>query len=187
MKKSPDASHPDHEANTGSPSSGEPVFLAAGLLRRTHGLTGEMVMTILTDFPRRLLKGKVVYLGEKHEETRIAGVRMQNKDMLITFEGYDSVEAANRLRNKTLYIKADSLPELPEGEYYHHQLIGLEVADEKDNLLGQLVEILETGANDVYVVKSKEGSEVLLPAVEDVILEVDLAAGRMRVKPPTWS
>jgi 16S rRNA processing protein RimM len=187
MKKSPDALHSKLESNTGSPSSGEPVFLAAGQLRRTHGLTGEMVMTILTDFPARLRKGKTVFVGEKHVEMRISGVRSQNKDLLVTFEGLENLDQANKLRNKIIYVTADSLPALPEGEYYHHQLIGLQIEDETGSLLGELVEILETGANDVYVVKSDDGSELLLPAVEDVILEVDLTAGRMRVKPPIWS
>ncbi|MHC1784455.1 MAG: ribosome maturation factor RimM [Anaerolineaceae bacterium] len=187
MKKSPDALHSNHEAITGSPSGGEPVFLAAGQLRRTHGLTGEMVMTILTDFPARLRKGKTVFVGEKYAEMHISGVRSQNKDLLVTFEGIENPDQANKLRNKVVYVKADSLPELPEGEYYHHQLIGLQIEDETGSPLGVLAEILETGANDVYVVKSSDGSELLLPAIEDVILEVDLAAGRMRAKLPIWS
>lgn len=187
MKKSPDANPSTDKAKTGSPSSGEPVFLAAGLLRRTHGLGGELVMTILTDFPRRLRKGKTVYVGDKHVEMVIENTRMHTKDMLITFVGIESQEEADRLRNKVLYTRAEDLPELPEGEYYHHQLIGLRVVDEQDKELGVLEEILETGANDVYVVKSSAGEEILLPALEDVILAVDVAAGRMRVKPPIWS
>jgi 16S rRNA processing protein RimM len=187
MKKSPDAFQSNDEAKTGSPSSGEPVFLAAGQLRRTHGLTGEMVMTILTDFPRRLRKGKTVFVGEKHEEMEVESTRQHNKDLLITFVGIETQEDANRLRNKILYIQASTLPDLPEGEYYHHQLIGLTVVDEQDKVLGELTEILETGANDVYVVKSSAGEELLLPALEDVILAVDVPAGRMRVKPPIWS
>ncbi len=186
MKKSPDAFQSDNEDQAGSPSGGEPVYLAVGKLRRPHGLSGEMVMTVLTDFPGRLHPGKIVYLGEKHEELCITALRGQNKDMLVTFEGFNHPEQANKLRNQILYIKADSLPELPEGMYYHHELIGLIVEDETGEILGKLIEILETGANDVYVVETGNG-ELLIPALEDVILEVDQASGRMRVKPPIWS
>lgn len=186
MNKSPDAFQSENNDQTGSPSGGEPVFLAVGKLRRPHGLTGEMVMTILTDFPARLKGGKTVFLGENHDEILIAAVRGQNKDLLVTFEGISNLEQADKLRNKILYIKADSLPELPEGMYYHHELIGLVVEDETGDVIGKLIEILETGANDVYVVDTGNG-EILLPAVEDVILDVDLVSGRMRVKPPIWS
>jgi 16S rRNA processing protein RimM len=186
MKKSPDAFHSDHEDQAGSPSGGEPVYLAVGRLRRPHGLNGEMVMTVLTDFPGRLHKGKTVYLGEMHKEICIAALRNQNKDLLVTFEGFNNLELVNQLRNQILYVKTDSLPELPEGMYYHHELIGLIVEDETGDILGKLIEILETGANDVYVVETGNG-ELLVPALEDVILEVDQASGRMRVKLPIWS
>jgi 16S rRNA processing protein RimM len=186
MNKSPDAFQSDNNDQAGSPSGGEPVFLAVGQLRRPHGLTGEMVMTVLTDFPARLKSGRTVFVGDKHEEIAISAIRGQNKDLLITFEGINSPEQANKLRNKVLYIKADSLPDLPEGMYYHHELIGLVVEDETGDEIGKLIEILETGANDVYVVETGNG-ELLLPAVEEVILEVDLASGRIRVKPPIWS
>lgn len=187
MKKSPDAIHSNQKENAGSPSSGEPVFLAAGQLRRTHGLAGELVMTVLTDFPQRITKGKEVFVGEKHLALEIASVRWQNRDLLISFAGYDNIELANRLKNNILFIKADGLPELPEGEYYHHQLVGLTVVDEEDKTLGVLSEILETGANDVYLVRPDKGEEILLPALKDVILEIDLTTRKMRVKPPTWS
>lgn len=187
MKKSPDAFHSNQDEKTGSPTSGEPVFLAAGQLRRTHGLAGELVMTILTDFPQRIKKGQEVFIGEKHLPLEIASVRWQNKDLLICFVGYDTSELASRIKNNVLFIKADGLPELPKGEYYHHQLIGLTVVNDEGKTLGVLSEILETGANDVYVVKTEDGEEVLLPALNDVILEIDLSAKKMRVKPPTWS
>lgn len=187
MKKSPNAFQSIQDKKTGSPSSGEPVFLAAGLIRRTHGLTGELVMTVLTDFPERIKKGKEVFIGENHLPLEIAGVRWQNKDLLICFVNYDNIELASRLKNNVLFIKADGLPELPKGEYYHHQLIGLTVVDDEGKILGILNEILETGANDVYVVKAEDGNEILLPALNDVIIEIDLSAKKMRVKQPSWS
>jgi 16S rRNA processing protein RimM len=85
-----------------------------------------------------------------------------------------------------VYIKADALPELPEGEYYHHQLMGLKVIDEAGLEVGALTEIIETGANDVYVATSVEGKEILFPAIQSVILGVDLDRNEIRVRLPDW-
>ena len=171
---------------TGSPQPGEPVFLAVGFLRRPHGVEGEILMEVLTDFPERLRSGKLVYVGEDHQPMRITHRRTQDQALLVTFPGIDTPEAASTLRNKRVYIKADNLPELPEGHYYHHQLLGLKVIDENGLEIGPLTEIIETGANDVYVATSLEGKEILFPAIESVILGVYLERNEMRVKLPAW-
>jgi 16S rRNA processing protein RimM len=178
---------PEEAKEKGSPQSGEPVFLAVGRLRRPHGLGGEILMDVLTAFPERLKKGKTVFVGDLHQPYKILRFRWQDQAMLLTFEEINSEEAAGHLRNKLVYTSADNLPALPEGEYYHHQLLGLEVVDEVGNSLGTLVEILETGANDVYVIRSQEKGETLLPAIEAVIREVDLEKRRIIVKPPEWA
>lgn len=170
----------------GSPGEGGPVFLAIGFLRRPHGIKGEMVMDILTDFPERIHTGKIVYVGEDHESMQIASIRQHDRALLIRFAGIQTPEEAGRLRNKNIFSKASDLPQLPEGEYYHHQLLGLVALDENENRLGTLSEILETGANDVYVIKTAEGKELLLPAIEDVILEVNLDQGIIRVRLLDW-
>jgi len=85
-----------------------------------------------------------------------------------------------------VFVRTDTLPNLPEGQYYHHQLIGLQIVTEQGSRLGKLVEILETGSNDVYVISGEEGQEILLPALEGVILAVDLEKKEMRVQPPEW-
>jgi len=176
----------DRQTNeTGSPTPGEPVFLVVGKLRRTHGVHGEIIMNVLTDFPQRLRPHKVVYVGPRHQAETIASVRAHGDALLIRFAGYDTCEQAGLLRNHFVYVKTEALPQLPEGEYYYHQLIGLRVMDEAGKDLGELAEILETGANDVYVVRGEQG-EVLLPAIEGVILEVDLERRSMRVRPPEW-
>lgn len=179
-------SQPPEDGSTGSPGSGEPVYLAVGFLRRAHGIQGEMVMDILTDFPERLRPGMTVYLGEGHAPATLASLRQNNDTLLIRMEGIDTPEAAALNRNTTMYIQAQGLPELPEGSYYHHQLLGLQVVDEAGQALGVLEQILETGANDVYLVRTPEGKELLLPALEDVILEVNLERREMRVRPPDW-
>lgn len=177
---------PEQDPTTGSPRPGEPVFLAVGRLRRSHGISGEMIMDVLTDFPERLQPGKTVYVGDAREPVRIAGIRGHDRAMIIHLQGLDSPEAAARFRNAMLFVKSTELPKLPEGEYYHHQLLGLKVLDEAGQEVGQLTDILETGANDVYLVKTPEGKEVLLPAVEDVIIEVNLDRREVRVRLPQW-
>jgi 16S rRNA processing protein RimM len=178
---------PQADQTTGSPTPGEPVFLAVGRLRRAHGIKGEMLMDVLTDFPERLRPGKIVYVGDAREPKRIAGVRGHNRELIVHLSGLDTPEATAPFRNVLVFVKAGDLPDLPEGEYYHHQLLGLAVVDESGRELGQLDQILETGANDVYLVKTPEGKELLLPAVEEVILEVDLERNQLRVRPPEWT
>jgi 16S rRNA processing protein RimM len=104
--------------------------------------------------------------------------------MLVLFEGMDSPEKAGRFRNLPVYVRTVDRPPLPEGQYYHHQLIGLQVVDEKGNDLGQLSELLHTGANDVYVVQTAERTELLLPAINSVVMGIDMAAGKIRVHIP---
>ena len=125
-------------------------------------------------------------MGEKHLPMTIRSVRQKPPLLLIAFEGCEDRNQASLFRNKILYGKSTETPLLPEGEYYHHQLVGLRVVSEDGQELGVLTEVLETGANDVYVVTDENGKEVLLPAIREVILGVDLAAKTMRVRPQTW-
>jgi 16S rRNA processing protein RimM len=178
----PDSMNP----GTGSPVSSEPVFLAVGKLRRTHGLEGFLVMEILTDYPDRLKPNRTVYVGVSHAPVKILATRVVAEGLLIRFEGDSSPEEARLKTNSLVFVRADELPSLPEGEYYHHQLIGLQVETVAGEILGTLFDILETGANDVYVVRSPDHAEVLLPAINDVIISVDLTRKVMVVKPPEW-
>lgn len=172
---------------TGSPMQDEPVFIAVGFLRRSHGLKGEVIMDVLTDFPERIRVNRQVFIGEKHEPYRIQSVRMHEPAMLVKFKGYDTPEDVTRFRNLMVYVPVEQLPELPEDVYYHHQLLGLTVKDEAGKVFGNLASILETGANDVYVVRSEDGHEVLFPAIEGVVLQVDLEHKEMIVRPQEWA
>lgn len=172
---------PPAQAGSGSPEVGEPVYLAVGQLRRPHGVHGEMLMTVLTDFPERLKPGKSFFVGEQHDALVLDSVRPHNDGLLVSFRGLETPEAVGLFRNCYLYVDASALPPLPDGEYYHHQLIGLEVVSEDGQTLGMLTEILETGANDVYVVTDGAGRERLLPAIPSVILDIDPERCRMRV------
>ncbi len=173
---------PSNQAgNPGSPSQGEPVYLAIGLLRRPHGVRGDLLMEVYTHFPERLRIGTRIYVGDDHAPLKISRRRQHNDGLILGFAGVDSVDAAAKYRSKTAYVTAADRPPLPDGEYYHHQIIGLMVLDENDRPLGRVTEILETGANDVYVVTPSNGRELLIPALKQVLLDVNLTAGTMRV------
>lgn len=168
-------------AEIGSPPVGEPEYLVVGFLRRPHGVTGEILMDVHTDFPQRLKPGVTLFVGEDHIPMQIAGRRPHRSGLLIRFHGLETPEQAGLYRNTWVYVRVADCPPLPEGEYYHHQLLGLNVVTDDDRPLGVLVEILETGANDVYVVKDAHGREILLPAIPAVILDIRLADRLMRV------
>ena len=178
----------NHQSNTGSPNRGEPVFLAIGILRKPHGIIGEMVLELLTDFPERIAKGKNVYLGEGHDISRIKSVRNSNNGLLIQLENIEYREEAQKLRNTVVYILTSEIPNLPSGRFYHHQVVGLVVYRDDKTRLGIVSDIITTGSNDVYVIKpdDEKMKEYLLPAITSVILEIDLKKGIMVVNPPVW-
>lgn len=170
----------EHKEPSGSPD-GEPVYLAVGFIRRPHGVQGEMVMDLHTDFPERMKSGRKLLVGEDRRPLTLASVRSHQAALLVKFKGIDTPEAAGELRNQWVYIKSSEAPKLPDGKIYQHELFGFQVVDENDQPLGKLVEILETGANDVYVVRAESGREILLPAIPSVVLETDPARRVMRV------
>jgi len=174
------------DGSSGSPNSGEPMFLVIGRLRRPHGVMGEIGMEVLTGFPERIRKGGTLLVGENHRELVIEGIRPHGDGLLLKFVGFSSRDEVSVLVNELIYKSASNLPRLPEGEYYHHDLIGLEVVSDTGQTLGKLVEILETGANDVYRIIADDGKEILLPAIESVILKVSLDEGRMTVRQQEW-
>lgn len=139
-------------------------------------------MAVVTDFPERLKAGSVVYLGDQHEARRIKGSRQQAHGLVLKLAGVDTPESARALRTQQVYVKAADRPTLPEGVYYHHEILGFDVVDENDQLVGKLSEILETGANDVYVVTRPVGREALLPVIAEVVQGIDLEHRRIRIR-----
>lgn len=170
--------------NEGSPLpiQGEPDFVLVGILQKPHGLRGEMLMRVMTDFPERLQPETRMYLGDAHEAVTIRSTRDHNKGLLIAFEEFAGRNELEHIRNAPLFARASELPELEEGEYYYHQLIGMPVVSDEGVELGVLAEILETGANDVLVVRSEKYGEVLLPFIlNEVFLGVDVEEKVVRV------
>jgi 16S rRNA processing protein RimM len=158
----------------GSPLPGEPVYLAVGKLRHAHGVHGEMLVEVLTDFPERLQPGAILYLETEVKQLRLVKCRPHREGLLMTFEGYSTPEEVSQFRNQTILVKSEDRPALEKGEYYHHQLIGLHVITHDGKPLGIVTEILETGASDVLVIRSDTGVEILIPMVEAFIQGIDL-------------
>lgn len=178
MKSNPDPSAFD---STGSPS-GEPVFLVVGQLGKAHGIRGEVTLTLLTDFPERIRAGKGLYIGDEHRPMRIRQARPSGAKLLLTFEGIETREQAEELRNLIVSVHRTEIPALPEGEYYYHELLGLHVTAEDGQDLGHLEEVLSTGANDVYLIRLPDGRELLLPVIPGILINVDLPNKQMRVR-----
>lgn len=163
------------------PSSSASEYLVVGKLRRPHGLQGEILMEVLTDFPERLKPGVTLYAGSDFAPLQIQKVRWQNQAMLISFSEHESLDAVGKLRNQFVFVPAADRPALAVGEYYHHQLTGLMVYTQQGEQLGEITQILETGANDVFVIRPRDGREILIPDTDEVVLNVDLETGRMTI------
>ena len=165
--------------DTGSPT-GEPLYLSVGFLRRPHGVKGEIIMDLHTDFPERMKNGRELFVGESHKLMTLTNVRPHQTGLLVKFKDVDTPEDAGLYRNQWVYVQTKDVP-LPEGQHYKHELLGLKVVDDGDAPLGVLVEILETGANDVYVVRDDTGKDILLPNIPSVILDLDVDRGFLKV------
>jgi 16S rRNA processing protein RimM len=155
--------------------------LIVGKLRRPHGVRGELLMDVLTDFPERLRAGLTVFVSDAHQPMKLTRCRGYENAFLVTLEGISDVDQAGEHRNQLVFVRADEIPELTEGDFYHHQLLGMRAVSDEGRFLGNVIEILETGANDVFIVRDADGPEVLLPFIDSVILNIDVATGEMRV------
>ncbi|MCL5265334.1 MAG: ribosome maturation factor RimM [Chloroflexi bacterium] len=155
--------------------------LVIGRVLGPRGVKGELRVQVLTDFPDRFAKLKTVFVGEELRLYQVEHSRLVKGTALLKLQGIDSADEAMKLRGRSIHVPVEEAVPLSEGQYYWHQIIGLDVWTTEGVLLGKLTEILRTGANDVYVVQ-KDDKEVLLPAIEQVIKEIDLEKGRMVVE-----
>jgi 16S rRNA processing protein RimM len=155
-------------------------MLAIGRVLRPHGVRGELLLEQMTDFPEHLREVETVYLGEPAEPHPLAGFRQHRGQLLIRLGDCPDRDCAEALRGALVQVRAEAAAPLPPGRYYHHQLTGLPVVTDEGEALGELAEIIETGANDVYVVRGPSG-EILLPAIRSVILKIDLEARQILV------
>lgn len=155
--------------------------IAVGRINSPWGLKGHVKVTPLTSNPERLrVDAELLVRGERR---RVLESVEPYGYPILRFEGYPDRTAAELLRGEVIEIEEDELGELPAGEYYVDDLIGMTVVTSEGETIGELVDVLATGANDVYVVKRPQARDVLIPAIPDVIRAVDLAAKRMTIEP----
>lgn len=156
-----------------------PEFVVVSRILAPWGNCGHVRVKVETDFPQRFAPGATVYID--HEPMTIESIQ-RNEKVIIKFAGVDSAEEATKLMGKQLEVPQDEVASLPEGQYYHFQITGLEVWTTDGTLLGNVSEIMTMPSNDVYIVHGSEG-EVLIPAIADVVKSIDLEKHRITIEP----
>lgn len=158
-------------------------FLRVGVISSTHGIRGEVKVYPTTDDPERFLDLDEVILdtGREHKILEIEGVKFFKNQVILKFKGYDNINDIEKYLKKDLLVDREHAVELGESENFIADLIDMEVVTDEGKVLGTLTDVIETGANDVYAVKTPEGKEILLPAIRDCILDVNVDEKRMTV------
>ena len=163
-------------------------YFNVGKIVNTQGLKGEMRVLSVTDFAEeRFKKGNTLALFDKKDrfvmDVEIASHRKVKNFDIIKFKGMYNINDIEKFRDFTLKVREEDLTDLEDGEFYYHEIIGLEVYED-DVLLGRIKEILQPGANDVWVVKRKGKRDLLLPYIPPVVLGIDIEKGRVDVEIP---
>lgn len=157
-------------------------YLEAGKIVTTHGIKGEIKIMPYTDYPELLCEFDRLFLGKNHEKINVERSRVFKNMVIAKLEGYDTPEAAEKLRNKILYMHRDDL-ELDEDTYFIQDLIGIEVSDADSGFVyGKITDVMQTGANDVYVVQGKD-REYLVPAIPEVVITTNIDENTMTIRP----
>ncbi len=156
-------------------------FLAAGRVVRPHGIRGEILIEGVAELMASLIPGKTIYFGDGHTPKKLVAIRPHQNRYLVSLEGVVSRDRAEGLRAAEVYIETADAQELTPGAYYHWQILGLDVVSQDGEALGTVKGIIETGANDVYVVGKETGKDLLVPAISSTIRSVDLDAGTIIV------
>lgn len=159
-------------------------FLQVGVISSTHGLRGEVKVFPTTDDAARFqtLKNVVLDTGKEKLDLEIQSVRFFKQFVIVKFKGIDNINGIEKYKGKSLFVTRENAVELEEDEYYIGDLIGMEVyTDDSEERFGVLKDVMETGANEVYIITSENHGEVLLPAIHECILDIDVKAKKMKV------
>jgi len=169
-------------------SANAPDYLLVAEILRPHGVRGEVKLKLLTDYPERLAELESVFIGRSIDGPvkpfRIEAIRAHQGFGLLKLAQIDDRDMAERLRGQFIMVAFEDAVPLEEGEFYLYELIDLEIRTEDGQPFGTLVEVLETGANDVYIIASPQHGEVLIPAVDEYVLETNIDAGYLVARIP---
>lgn len=159
-------------------------YLKVGQITNAHGVKGEVKVYPLTDNIKRFSKLEFVFFksNEEYKKKMIQNVKYQNNFVIIKLEGVESMDDALRLKNEYIYVDREHAVKLPKDSYFISDLIDMEVTTVNGDYLGRIISVFPTGSNDVYEIKSDDGKPVLIPAIKDVIIEVDVDNKKMKVK-----
>jgi len=154
-----------------------------GVITQTHGIHGEVKVYPTTDDNKRFKKCKELILdtGKGDITLKVMGVKFFKQFVILKFEGYDSIESVEKFRQKSLFVTRENAVKLSKDEYFIADLIDCEVFDEEGNKIGNIKDVMQTGANDVYIIENSEGRELLFPAIKECVKKVDVEAGKVIV------
>ena len=163
-----------------------PEYIVVGRFGRPRGTSGEIYVNPLTDNPERFKGNETLWIESEDgwKKIKVLSVRFISGRPALRIEASETPEDAKRFTNQYLYIKADELDQLPEGSYYHFDLIGCRVTDTEGKQLGEIVNIESYPANDAWVIETGEGKRILFPAVKKFIVEVDIEKNLVVINPP---
>ena len=158
-------------------------FLQVGVISSTHGIRGEVKVFPTTDDPMRFKKLKKVFLdtGRERLELEVQSVRFFKQFAIVKFKGIDNINDIEKYKGKGIFVPREDAVPLDEDEYYIADLIGMEVFTE-DGHFGVVRDVMETGANEVYIVESDEHGEVLIPAIRQCVLDVNVEEKKMKIR-----
>lgn len=158
-------------------------FFQIGVISSTHGIKGEVKVFPTTDEVNRFKKLKEVYMDTGKERLILhpESVKFFKQFVILKFKEFNDINEIEQYRNKSLLVDREHAVKLKKDEYFIADLMGLKVMTDEGELLGILKDVLQTGANDVYIVETSEGKEVLLPAIKECVLKVDVEAGEVLV------
>lgn len=158
--------------------------LQVGVISSTHGIHGEVKVFPTTDDVNRFKKLKRVFLDTGKEQIllEVQNVKFFKQFAILKFKGIDNINDIEKYKGKSLLVNREDAVALDRDEYYIADMIGMDVYTEDENLFGRLKDVMETGANDVYIIDSKEHGEVLVPAIKECILSIDIEEGRMTIR-----
>ena len=159
-------------------------YLKIGQISNAHGIKGEVKVYPLTDDIKRFSKLKFVFLNEKevYRKLEVQGVKYLKQFVILKLKGIENMNEALTYKNVYVYVDRENAVKLPKGSYFISDLIGLDVSSDEGNYLGKIIDVFSTGSNDVYEVRSDLGKSILLPAIKEVILQIDIENKRMLVK-----
>lgn len=158
-------------------------YLQVGVITSTHGIKGEVKVFPTTDDPNRFraLKDVVLDTGKEQIPLEIEGVKFFKQFVILKFKGIDNINDIERYKRCPLLVERKDAVALEEDEYFIADMIGIQVVTEDDEPFGTLKDVMETGANDVYVIDTEEHGEVLVPAIRECILDVDIENQKMKI------